>query len=319
MKWLISILLFVLSVQAQTTIKPYDFIKASGNVIDIVVYDEMLLVSTDKGTIESYNIKTKKQLMQVKFPMIKDFMGDDIYPKVFSTDYLKISKKYLAVVQAHSGYRELFVIKDGKKTKLISSKDKHFISKAKFVNENQIMIALLSNEFILYDIKDRKEIYRVHVSYSHFSDFMLSEDKSILVGSSESGEITVLNVEDGKIIKVLKGGNVDNVYKVDIKNSKVLAAGQDRRAIVYDLDTGSYSRHDGHFLIYAGALSPSAKKAAFAFTEDNDIVIFDTVSDKQLYTLKGQKSTLNSIVFIGEDKLVSGSDDEFIMLWKLKD
>ena len=318
MKWLISIFLLIVSVQANTTIRPYDFIEASGNVIDIVISDDMLTVSTDMGTIESYNMASKKQLMIEKFPMIKDFMGDDIYPKVFSTDYLKFSKRYLAVVQGVSGSRELFVIKNGKKTKLISEKEKLFISKAKFVDENRIMIALLSNEYILFDIKEKNILYRLHVSYSHFSDFMLSLDKSMLVGSSESGEITVLNIENGKIIKILKGANVDNVYKVDIKNGKVLAAGQDRRGIVYDLDTESYSRFDGNFLIYAGALSPSAKMAAFAFTEDNDIVIFDIFSDKQVYTLKGQKSTLNSIVFIDENTLVSGSDDKFIMMWKLK-
>lgn len=316
MKWLIIIFLLVVGIEANT-IKPYDFIEASGNVIDIVANDGMLTVSTDRGTVESYSMSNKEQIEKIEFPMIKDFMGDEIYPKVFSTDYLKISKKYLAVVQANSGFRELFVVKDGIKSKLISESDKHFISKAKFVDENRIMIALLSNEFILYNIKEKIELYRVHVSYSHFSDFMLSEDKSILVGSSESGEITVLNVENAKIIKTLKGANVDNVYKVDIKNQKVLAAGQDRRGIVYDLDTGSYSRYDGNFLIYAGALSPSAKKAAYAFTEDNDIVIFDTFSDKQLYTLKGQKSTLNSILFINENKLVSGSDDKFIMIWRL--
>ena len=317
MKWLILIFLLIIGVQANI-IKPYDFIEASGNVIDIVVSDGMLTVSTDRGTIESYNMASKEQLMIEQFHMIKDFMGDDIYPKVFSTDYLKISKRYLAVVQGVSGSRELFIIKDGKKTKLISEKDKLFISKAKFVDENRIIIALLSNEYILFDINEKKRIYRSHVSYSHFSDFMLSTDKSVLVGSSESGEITVLNVENGKIIKTLKGANVDNVYKVDIKNSKVLAAGQDRRGVVYDLDTGSYSRFDGNFLIYAGALSPSAKLAAFAFTEDNDIVIFAIFSDKQLYTLKGQKTTLNSIVFVDENTLVSGSDDEFIMMWKLK-
>jgi len=317
MKWIISIFLLMMSIQADT-IKPYDFIEAGGNVVDIVVTDDMLTVSTDKGAIESYSMSTKEELAKIEFPMITDFMGDSIYPKVFSTDYLKVSKKYLAVVQANSGYRELFVIKDGKKTELISAKDKHFISKAKFVDENRIMIALLSNEYILYDIKEKKELYRVHVSYSHFSDFMLSEDRSMLVGSSESGKITVLNVDSGKIIKTLKGGNVDNVYKVGIKNGKVLAAGQDRRGIVYDIDTGSFVRFDGHFLIYAGALSTDGKKAAFAFTEDNDIVVFDVFSERELYTLKGQKSTLNSIVFIDDKTIVSGSDDKFIMIWKLK-
>ncbi len=318
MKWMVWIFLLMSSVQADTVLKPYSFIETSGNVIDIVVTDDMVTVSTDGGSVESYSLSTKKQLMRVEFPMIKDFMGDDIYPKVFSTDYLKKSKRYLAVVQGGSGSRELFVVKDGVKSKLIDEKQRLFISKAKFVDENRIMIALLSNEYILFDIKERRVIYRVHVSYSHFSDFMLSLDRGVLVGSSESGEITVLNVDDAKIIKTLKGGNVDNVYKVDIKSSKVLAAGQDRRGIVYDIDSGSFVRFDAHFLIYAGALSQDAKMAAFAFTEDNDIVIFDLSSQNRLYTLKGQKSTLNSIVFVDNNTLVSGSDDKFIMIWKLK-
>ncbi len=91
MKLLISVFLLVISVQAHI-IKPYESIQASGNVIDIVIVNDMLTLSTDKGTIESYKISTKERLMMVQFPMIKDFMGDDIYPKVFSTDYLKISK-----------------------------------------------------------------------------------------------------------------------------------------------------------------------------------------------------------------------------------
>jgi len=318
MKWLITILLFISSVQANKIIKPYGFIKASGDVIDMVIKDDMLLVSTDKGTIESYSLSTKKELMKIEFPMIKDFMGDSIYPKVFSTDYLKKSKRYLAVVQGSSGSRELFVLKDGVKTKLIDEKEKLFISKAKFIDENHIIIALLSHEYILFDINHKKSLYRIHVNYSHFSDFMLSEDKKTLIDSCESGEISILDVNNGNVVRTLKGGNLDNVYKVDVKKGKVLCAGQDRRGIVYDLDTGSYDRFDANFLIYAGALSPSAKKAAFAFTEDNDIVIFSLYSKERVYTLKGQKSTLNSIVFIDENSLVSGSDDEYIMMWKLK-
>lgn len=317
MKWLIAIFILVLNIQAEE-LKPYDSIVAGGNVIDMVVRDNMLVVSTDKGSIESYKLSTKEKLSMTTFPKIKDFMGDDIYPKVFSVDYEKMTNKYLAVVQASSGFRELYAVKDGKKKKIIDVKEKLFISKAKFIDKHRVIIALLSNEYILFDISKHKQIYRSHISYSHFSDFMLNEDKSLIAGSSESGKISIINVETGKVEKTLKGGNVDNVYKVDFKKDKVLGAGQDRRGIVYDVDMGTYSRFDGHFLIYAGALSPNAKKAAFAFTEENDIVVFDLFKNKKVYTLSGQKSTLNSIVFIDENTIISGSDDENIMLWKLK-
>jgi len=41
------------------------------------------------------------------------------------------------------------------------------------------------------------------------------------------------------------------------------------------------------------------------------------VSKAKQHILKGQKSTLNTIVFVGENELVSGSDDQFILLWRL--
>jgi WD40 repeat protein len=96
-----------------------------------------------------------------------------------------------------------------------------------------------------------------------------------------------------------------------------LCAGQDRRGIIYELGNGAYERYDGSFLLYAGALSPSLKFGAYAFNEQNDIVLFDLASKSKVYTLKGQKSTLNTIVFASERELVSSSDDQFIMIWRL--
>ena len=242
-------------------------------------------------------------------------MGDEIAPKVFSVDYL--DGAYLGVVQSTFGSRRLFIVKDGKKRELISDKEDLFITKAKFIDKNRVIYALLGNDIVLIDINKKEELYHLHVNYSHFSDFKLNEDKTLLATSCESGEISIINVESGKIDKVLSGANVDNVYKVDFKSDKVLGAGQDRRGVVYDLMLGGYDRFDANFLIYAGALSPSAKLAAFAFTEDNDIVIFNLFSKEKVYTLRGQKSTLNTIIFKNEKELISGSDDKYIMIWRL--
>ena len=104
---------------------------------------------------------------------------------------------------------------------------------------------------------------------------------------------------------------------IDFKNQIILCAGQDRRGIIFDTQSKSYERFDGSFLIYAGALSPSGNLGAFAFNEQNDIVIFDLLTKAKKHTLKGQKSTLNTIVFVNEKELVSGSDDQFILIWRL--
>ena len=314
MKYLLLLSVFA-SVLLSAELIPKRIIEASGNVQQIALVEGKIVAGTSVGTVETYNLSDASKLSLVQFPKIKDFTGDEVAPKVFSVD--RIENSLLAVVQASNGARELYKIDEGIPQVLIDSSANLFISKAKFVDKNRILVALLSNEFLLWDVKNKKEIYRIQPNPSHFSDFALNESKTMVASSCESGEITLFEALSGKIIKTLKGGNVDNVYKVDFKKEKVLCAGQDRRGIVYDVSSSAYDRFDGSFLIYAGALSPTLKYGAFAFNEQNDIVLFDLASKSKAHTLKGQKSTLNTIVFANDKELVSASDDQFIMIWRL--
>jgi preprotein translocase subunit SecA len=59
------------------------------------------------------------------------------------------------------------------------------ISKAKFINKDTILLAMLSNEIVSFDIKTKKENWRMQASGAKFSDFALSEDKSEVVIADE--------------------------------------------------------------------------------------------------------------------------------------
>jgi WD40 repeat protein len=300
-----------------TILHPIKSIQANGNVVALSLAKDRLIVGTDAGVLEVFDIKSLKKIFEVKFPKIKDFMGDLMPPKIFSIDYDEMSQSYLAVVQAQSGARELILVHNGKQKKLIDKAQKLYISKAKFTDANRVLIALLSNEFILLDRGNLKQIYKFQVNRSRFSDFQLSKNRLYAVEGCESGVLSYIDIARGKIIKIFKGANVDNTYKVDIKNGFILGAGQDRRGSVYNIKTQGYKIFHAPFLIYAGALSPSAKLAAFAFNQNNDIVIFDVKNEKKLYTLQGHKSTLNSIVFQNEKELFSAGDEKFIQKWRL--
>lgn len=308
--------LFVASLIAND-VTPRLVIQAGGSVQNIVIHGQNIVAGTNAGTIEVYHIGDGRLVKKIAFDKIKDFTGEEIAPKVFSVDALEGFETYLAVVQASSGARKLVLVEKGVMKELILEKENLFITKAKFIDSNRVLIALMSNELILLDTKSGQKRYQVQINPSHFSDFALNESKSLVASSCESGEVTISDVSTGKILSVLSKGNVDNVYKVDFKNQKILCAGQDRRGIIYDANTQTFDRYDGSFLIYAGALSPSAKWGAFAFNEQNDIVIFDLHVKTQRYTLKGQKSTLNTIVFVNEKELISGSDDQYILIWRL--
>ncbi len=312
------ILLCLLSIVtfAATTLMPVDTIEINGTTKDMVLNAGRLVVATDMGHIEVYDIANKQKIKEISIPDIKDFMGDVMPARVMSTDV--IGGQYLLLSDSgKGGYSNLYV-HDKNLTQLLSADDKEAIVKARFIDETHILLGYLSNEAALLDIKSKKELYRVQLSESKFSDFALNEDKSQVVFSCESGVLNLVDVKSGKILKEFKGQNVDNVYKVDFKHGMISGAGQDQRGSLYDVQTGRGSYIKGEFLIYATALSPSASKVAFAMDEKNNISIYSTSSKSKIALLKGQKSTLNVIIFQDENRLYSASDDSTILVWDLK-
>ena len=304
-----------LSAWSFNEIVPVDSIEINGTTKDMVLHDNRLVIATDMGHIEIYNIEDAKKMKEIHIPNVIDFMGDELPARVMSTD--SIGEKYLLLSDSgKGGYSNLYIY-EGNLTQILSADDKEAIIKARFVDEEHILLGYLSNEVALLDIKSKKEKYRVQLSESKFSDFALNEDKTQVVFSCESGVNNLVDVQSGKILKELKGQNVDNVYKVDFKNGLISGAGQDQRGSIYDAKSGKGYYIKGSFLIYSTALSPSAKKVAFAMDEKNNISIYNTLTKAKIALLKGQKSTLNVIIFKDENRLYSASDDNTIMVWDL--
>ena len=300
---------------ATPVLNPVESIEINGTAKDMVLDGDHLVIATDMGHIEVYDSVKKEKIKEISIPDVKDFMGDIMPARVMSTDTIR--GKYLLLSDSgKGGYSNLYIYDDNL-TQLLSADDKKAIIKARFIDASHILLGYLSNEVALLDIKSKKELYRVQLSESKFSDFALNEDKTQAVFSCESGILSVVETKTGKVLKELKGQNLDNVYKVDFKNGMVSGAGQDQRASLYDVASGKGDYIKGHFLIYATALSPSAQKAAFAMDEKNNISVYNTSTKSKIALLKGQKSTLNVIIFKDENRLFSASDDNTVMVWDL--
>jgi len=302
---------------AVNTFTPVASMEINGTAKDMVLHENRLVVATDMGHIEVYDSESREKLKEISIPDVKDFMGDVMPARVMSVD--AIGEQYVLLSDSgKGGYSNLFIYKDEKLTQLIGPEDKKAIIKARFVDETHLLLGYLSDEVALLDIQSKKELYKTQLSESKFSDFMLNEDRTQAIFSCESGILSIVDVKSGKVIGELQGQNVDNVYKVDYKAGKVSGAGQDRRGSLYDVKSKKGSYIEGEFLIYATALSPSAKKVAFAMDEKNNISIYNTSSKLKIALLKGQKSTLNVIIFKDENRLFSASDDNTIMVWDLE-
>ncbi len=325
MNKLFIILAVIVNLFAIQTVKPTFIFQASGGVTDLVTNNGKLYVATQASSVDIFDLKTKKLIKKIKVPQIKDFMGDTIDAKIYNVDVYH--NKMIFTVQHTSGFRELYLWENNKLTKLISSEDKLYISKALFVDDNHILFCLLGNEMILYDIKAKKNIFRIDVKApdadfnSTFADVALNEDHTLAIVADESGDLKIVDLKAGKVIKILAGKNLDKVFKVDIKNNKIITAGQDGRCVVYDIKENSdyFLREEPNwFLIYAAGLSPSGRYGAYSSDENNNVTVFDTWMKSKLYKLTNNTMTLTSILFINENEIVVGTDSKKLNYYKLK-
>ena len=316
-RYFLFIIVMVLGLDAAPVLTPTWKLDVNASVKDMVLHHHTLVIGTDNGTLKVYDLKEKKFSKTITLTKVKDFMGDLMPPKVFSVD--AIDNKYVLLSDSgEGGYVNVWIDEDNKTTQVISAKDKKVIVKVRFVDASHVLFGYLSNEVALYDLVGKKELYRVQLNESKFSDFALNENNKQVVFACESGVLNVVEVSTGKIIQVLQGQNLDNVHMVDFKKDTVSAAGQDRRGALYDVGTGKGSYISSHFFIYATGLSPSSKKVAFTMNENNTISIFNRNDKSKIAELKGQHSTLNSIIFEDEDTVFASANNSVVMMWKLK-
>ena len=314
LKTLFFCLILFLNLNAKD-LEPNFSLIASGAVTDLVLKEEKLYVATTASSLDIFDINTKEKIDSIKTSKIKDFTGDMIDSKIYSVDILQ--DNILFVSQGENGGRFLSIFNNGKISNLIEDKERLFIARAKFLDENHLIFALLSNQIYLYDIKNKKILKELQISQSKFSNFKLTSDKTKVVVSDESGILTMLNSKTFEIIKTFKNQNLDNVFQVDIKNDIILTAGQDRRSAVYSLDGRISYYKEFSFLIYSAGLSPSGTLAAVASDEENNVTVFNVNSKENICNLTQNRSTLTNILFINENEIIVSSDDKKINFYKL--
>lgn len=310
------LVLVFLSLSAAKLTLPIAHYDASGAVVDMMVKEHKLYCATDVSSVDIIDLKSKKLLQQIKVAKIKDFMGDLVDAKVYSVDVQE--DKILILSQAEQGFRRLYIHENGKTAVIIDADAQLSIAKAKFIDKNTVLLALLGDELISYDLVGKKQNWRVQVSGSKFSNFVMNEAKSQVVVADESGDLQIVDTKNGKHLQTLSGQNLDNVFQVDYKKNIIATAGQDRRVVVYDVDNGSAYYKTAPFLIYSVGLSPSGQRVAYSSDENNNVTVFNTKTKMVIGYFGGNKMTLSGIVFLSEDEFLVSTDATIINRFKIK-
>ena len=233
---------------------------------------------------------------------------------IISVDYL--DGKIVFLTRRLNTWGDLYTYENKKLTKLIDNAEHITLQKIAFVNKDLVIMSTMGNELILYDLKNKKFIYRKQLNLSSFSDFTLSEDKKYIYTSDETPLIYKIEIKSGKIIKKYEKANKRDVFTVDYKNNLLLTGGKDKRVILYKSPT-DYKIVKAGFFVYTVALNPDATLGAFDKNEQNEISIIDTKTLKELYLLKGHNQTTIKIDFFKSNELLSADEHKRLMFWKL--
>ena len=316
-RFIVLILLSVLGLYARA-ISPIHKIKADGAVTDILKDGNMLYAATDNACINVFSLQNRRMLYKVSFPNITDFMGDIIRPKVYDIDKLPGNEAIVAAVQGDRGFANIYLIRNRKPVLIIKDVDsKMMVKRVKFLNEKTLLIGLLSNEIIRFDLQNKKVVYRKQISAYTFSDIVLNKRRTEIITADESGIIHIIDAQTGSPIKELSGKNVDNIYQIDYKGSTIICGGQDRRLSIYHRTTSQSYYLMSSFLIYSVGLSPSGNLGAYSANEENDIKVFNTISKQEVAILEGSETVITRILFTSESELITSSDDRNILFWKI--
>jgi WD40 repeat protein len=297
-------------------------IKASGAVSDIVYSNGKIYVATERSKVDVIDLSKKEIIKSYEYPYFEDFMGELQPAKVFSADVSPDGKKLIATVQGIRGSREVYLLdltKDGKPVKIVSRKAHLPINKLRFVSNNKVVFGLSGDEVILYDIDQKKQLYRISVGMSFFSDMAIDTDKKLVAVVDESGDTHIVDVEQGKVIRNLEEMNKDKAFSVDIKNRVVISGGRDKKASVFDLKTGHKKEFlADDFMVFSVGLSQDGKLGAYLYNDKYDVAVVDISTGEKIGFLKGHVSTPGRILFIENNTIITGCDNGEIYIWRIK-
>jgi len=271
-------------------------------------------VATTEGVIDVFDLYTKKEIDKIYLPMIKSGRGEMIKSKILSLDYL--NRKLLIVSSGSEGRKNIWIYEEGKLERVARKSKDALIKRARFIDDDHYLFATFDSDVISYQRGEEYESYHRHMTQSRLSDIALSEDKSVMVMSDESGEVRLIDVNTSKEIAFVGAQNLDNIYKVVYKNGTILAGGQDRRVAVYvQGEKPYYLKSD--FLVFCVGLCDDGRTGAYSSGFEHDIQLFDVRTKRKLYRLVGHHAVINKILFFTETIIISAGDEKQVLIWQL--
>ena len=294
-------------------ILPLAILKTDGVISDMVVQEGKIVVSTDEGKVNIFEIKSRKKIASLSLPKVNYSNGTSFIPKIYSVDYC--AGMSVMVCESGGDFREVYLYKNGKMSKIIDNTQGLMIKKVRFLDVGHVLMGLSGDTIVLLDLEKLKLVYKVQAGGGVFSDMQLSPSRSLVAVGDESGEIAMFETKSGRRIKTLRGINLDAITRISYQKDTIISGGHDRRVGVYRKE-GSYFI-DTDFFVYAVGLSPLASKGVYTDGTENELQVFDIASKTKTVRLKGTQTPYDTLIFMDEHQLIGGGEENKIYYWRI--
>ena len=306
--FLFTLLNFIFAAQIST---PYKEIEASANVLSTTLISGKLFIATDGGTVEIYDPKQSKFEEIIKMDDIKTYVSDHERPKILSID--ELSGKILILSEGDYATKVLYLRENGQMKSINLANQA--IKKALFLDGEHAILASISNEIYFLNLKSGEIYEHFKISIAMLSDMEISEDRGTLAIACESGKVYFYNIKAKNMDQTLDI-HTDNIYEIAYKNGVMISGGTDRIAGVFS--AGTLKKINTGFLVYGVGLSTDGKIAAYMSDEMSDVNLVDSASMENIAMLKTGQSTINSIVFISDNEVVTSAYEKKILFWRVR-
>ena len=219
--------------QSRTSNSPIA-VRADHMVLDLVAHHDELLVGTQSGRVDVYDLTTG-DLRDPLFVESADAAGG-FAPTIRSLDVAPNGTE-LAVVSSNGSLRRFALDAESEsgEARLVDQKRFPGLMLARYLDDRRILLADMRGELSLFDIEAGVEIHRRQLDYDPIYAIELSPDRGLLAVAFRSSRIQIVEPETGEIRYILKG-HLDSVFGLGWLNDHELAtASKDKRLLLWDL------------------------------------------------------------------------------------
>jgi len=297
-------------------LSPVQQTKIEGAVLDMALDGQKIYVATDASSVVILS-QDLKPLQTIKVRKIKDFMGTLNNADIYSVDALDGKILYLA--QAEEGYAELFVFENNTSTKVLDKSAMLYAKAAKFVDKDHAIIALMSDEVVLYDLVNKKILKRAKAGEYFYSAMAMEPGRKYVAIGDEGGEVIVVDPKTLERKKLYKDINKDKILAI-YANKDLIAAGSraDKTLAIYSLTGGVQAKYQNpDFFIYVAGLSPDNRYVVFGDDEKYILKVATTDTIDVRHRLVGHKNLVNVVRFLDDKTILTGSETGEIIKWRL--